>query len=137
MSANSTLASDVGLLRNLNGIVHLDAEVANSALDRRVPEQRLDGAQIGGSPVDQHRLRTSQRVSPELGWIEPDAGNPFVYKSGVLLRRQSMWTVAATGEKELAGLPSSQSQVIWLTKRLRRSAPRRFQEDSDKRLSFG
>jgi hypothetical protein len=40
--------SDVDLLRDLNGIVHFDAEVANGALDLGMSKQELDPAQITG-----------------------------------------------------------------------------------------
>jgi hypothetical protein len=45
MSAKPNNASDVDLTRDLDCIVHLDAEVSNSAVDFRTPEQELDWAQ--------------------------------------------------------------------------------------------
>jgi hypothetical protein len=48
--------------RDLNGVVHLDAEVADGALDPRMAQQQLHSAQIASAPVDQHGLRTSQGV---------------------------------------------------------------------------
>ena len=77
-----------------------------------VPKQQLDCAQIACAAVDQHRLCTSQRVGAELGRIEPDAGHPFVYEPRILPRRQAVWTIATTGEQELARLPSRQPQVL-------------------------
>ncbi len=38
------IASDVDLFSNLDGIIDLDPEVANSALDLGMPEQELDSA---------------------------------------------------------------------------------------------
>jgi hypothetical protein len=54
------LISDVDLLRNRKGVIHLDAKVANRALDRGA-----DGSQITGAAVDQRRLGSAKRVGAE------------------------------------------------------------------------
>jgi len=66
MAASHAIASDVSLLCDL------DAEIANCAFNPRMSKQELNSAQIAGTLVDQHRFRTSQRVSAELGRIEPE-----------------------------------------------------------------
>src|SRR5262249_16650109 len=71
--AHARLASDVDLLRDFDGVIDLDAEVAHGALDLRVSEQELHRSQISCSPVDRHRLRATQRVRAEFTWIESDA----------------------------------------------------------------
>jgi hypothetical protein len=75
-------------------------------------EQQLHSAQITSAAVDQHSLRTSQGVGTELGRIEPDACDPFMDKPSVLFRRQPMWTIGTTGEEQLIGLSSGQTQVL-------------------------
>ena len=47
---------DIDLLRDLNCIVHLDAEVADGAFNFRMPEQKLNRAQVAGPSVDRHTL---------------------------------------------------------------------------------
>src|SRR5471032_893869 len=48
------------LLRYGESIIDLDAEIPDGALDLRVAEQKLDGSQISGAPVDQRRLGSTQ-----------------------------------------------------------------------------
>ena len=48
--------SNVDLLRNREGIVHINAEISDSALYLGVTKQKLDGAQISGAAVNQCRL---------------------------------------------------------------------------------
>lgn len=38
-----------------------------------MPEQELHGSEVAGSPVDEHCLRTAQRVRTELRRIEPNS----------------------------------------------------------------
>jgi hypothetical protein len=49
-----------------------------------VTEQKLDGAQVARSLVDQGRLGSSQRVCAELQRVEADARDPLRYEAGVL-----------------------------------------------------
>jgi hypothetical protein len=65
-------------------VVDLDTEIAYGALDFRVAEQELDSPKISRAPVDQGRLRPSQRMRPEQPRIEPDAANPFADQARVL-----------------------------------------------------
>ena len=44
------------LLPQLQGVLHLDAKVTNRALELRMAQQELHGAQVLGPPVDQRRL---------------------------------------------------------------------------------
>jgi len=46
----------LSLLRYLQRVVDLDAEVSDSTLQFAVPEEKLDRSQIPGSPVYQRRL---------------------------------------------------------------------------------
>ena len=49
-------------IRNLDGVIDLDAEVANRAIDLRT---WLNRPKIPGSPVHQYRLRPPERVRSE------------------------------------------------------------------------
>lgn len=60
LSGVSRLPSDIDLLRDLDGIVDLDAEITDSAFDLRVTEQELHGSKVTRPPVDQHGFGTSQ-----------------------------------------------------------------------------
>jgi hypothetical protein len=52
--------SDFDFLREFERIVDLDSEITNGTLDLGVTEQQLHGAQVAGSPVDDHRLGPPQ-----------------------------------------------------------------------------
>ena len=47
------------LLRDREGVIDLDSEIANGALKLRVPEQQLYGPQVAGLLVDLRRLRSA------------------------------------------------------------------------------
>jgi hypothetical protein len=53
-------ASDVDLLGDLDGVIDLDAEVSDRALDLRMTEQQLHRSQVARAAVDEHRLGPSQ-----------------------------------------------------------------------------
>jgi hypothetical protein len=61
--------SDVDLFRYRDGIIHLDAKISDRAFDPGVTEQKLYGAQVAGSPIDQRRLRAPQRMGAEQSGI--------------------------------------------------------------------
>ena len=50
---------DFGLFRHLESAVNLDPKVPDSALQLRVPKEKLHGAQIPRASVDQSRLRSA------------------------------------------------------------------------------
>ena len=51
---------DVDLLCDLYGIIYLDAQIPNGALDLRVPEQQLHGTKVASASVNQHGLGATQ-----------------------------------------------------------------------------
>ena len=55
---STTRTSDLRLLRQFEGVVNLDAEVADRALQLGVPEQQLHRPEILRPPVDQRSLGT-------------------------------------------------------------------------------
>src|SRR5262245_63995147 len=83
--------SDINLFCYRERVVDLDTEIAYGALDFRVAEQ-VDGPKISRAPIDQGRLRPSQRMRPEQPRIEPDATNPFADQARVLACRHTAIT---------------------------------------------
>ena len=75
------LISDVDLLRNRKGVIHLDAKVANRALDLAVPKEQLHGSQIARAAVYQRRLSSAERMGAEDMRVEPNASDPLRYSS--------------------------------------------------------
>lgn len=62
-----TEQSDFRLRRHLNGIVHLDSEVADGTLNVRVPKKQLHGAKVVHPPIDLHHI-SSQRSDIDRFW---------------------------------------------------------------------
>ena len=53
-------------------ILHVDAKIADRALDLRVAEQDLHGTEITRPLVDDGRLRPAERVGPVILRAQPD-----------------------------------------------------------------
>lgn len=79
-------ASDFRLLRDLESVVDLNAEIPHGAFELRVAKQQLHGSQVPGSPVDECRLGTPDRVRPVRGRIKADLLNPAVQNASILPR---------------------------------------------------
>jgi hypothetical protein len=111
--------SDVDLLRDLNGVVDLDTEVADGALDFGMSEQQLDRPQVAGSPIDQRGLSPAQRVGSELEGIEADAGYPLTNQAGVLSGSQAAIASTPAGEEELPSAPACDPEMVvdWATRK--------------------
>jgi hypothetical protein len=104
--------SDVDFLRNLNGVVNLDAKVANGALDLGVAQEELHGPQVASSSVNQRGFGPAERVRSELQRIETDAGNPLANKACVLSGGQAAVDTAPASEQELAGASASDPKMF-------------------------
>jgi hypothetical protein len=61
-SALPLQGSNVDLLRYCKSIIHIDAEIPDSALYLGMTKQKLHGSQIPGAAVDERRFCSSQRV---------------------------------------------------------------------------
>ena len=68
---------DINLFGDGKGIIDINAQVANHALDFRVSAKQLYGAQIARLLVDESRFRPPQPVSAVLGRIKPNASDPI------------------------------------------------------------
>jgi len=60
ISALPPQGSNVDLLRYCKGIIHIDAEIPDSALYLGVAQQKLHGSQIPGAAVDERRFSSAQ-----------------------------------------------------------------------------
>jgi hypothetical protein len=54
--------SDINLFRYGQGVIDLNAEIPDRALDLGMPEQKLDGPQVARLSIDQGGLCASQRM---------------------------------------------------------------------------
>ena len=65
-------------------ILDVDAQVTNGALDLRVAEQDLHGAQVARPLVDDRRLGSSQRMRPVVLRPQSDPGHPLINEPRIL-----------------------------------------------------
>src|SRR5215472_917419 len=77
-------SSDVNLFCCGKGIIDLNAQIPDGALDLCMSQQQLHGAQVAGSTVDERRLGASKGVRAEEMRVQANRCNPARYKSGVL-----------------------------------------------------
>lgn len=67
------LCSDLGLFRQLQSIIDLDAEVAHRAFQLGVSQQQLYGTKVLRSLVNQRGLGAAQRVGAVIARIQANA----------------------------------------------------------------
>lgn len=90
--------SDLGSLREFEGVLHVHAKIAHRALDLGVAEQDLNGAEIACCFVDDRRLGAPERVRSVLLRLEADADHPLVHQAGVLARAHVRHVVVSARE---------------------------------------
>ena len=61
----------LGLLGDLQGVVDLDPEVSDRALQLGVPKEELNRPEISGPPVDQRGFGAPQRMGAVSRRVEP------------------------------------------------------------------
>ena len=66
------------------GILDVDTEVADRALDLRVAQQDLHGAQVSRLLVDDGSLRSAERMRAVILAAQSDPRDPLVNKTGIL-----------------------------------------------------
>lgn len=64
------IASDVDFVGDHYGVIDLDVDVTNGAVDFQMAEQELHRAQVASTLVNQHRLCSD----------ETDAGHPLLHQ---------------------------------------------------------
>jgi hypothetical protein len=84
--------SDVDLLGDSQGIIHLYAEISNCALDFSVTKKQLHCSQIAGATVDQRSLGAPKRVRAEFAAIQSDTVDPTPLANRGSIRRVAIWS---------------------------------------------
>jgi hypothetical protein len=100
------------LFRYGKGIIDLNAKISDGAFDFGVAEQKLDGSQVTGAPVDQGRLGPSKRMGTEELRVKPDAGDPLGDKPCILGRRHALARTPSAGKQEFTGLLARSLYII-------------------------
>ena len=93
-------------------IVDVDPEIADSALDLGVAQERLNNTQIAGAAIDDGRLGSTRRMRPEEAWVQPNASNPLGDQSSILPRRQVSPVVPAAGKELFPGFLVGDLKVL-------------------------
>ena len=95
--------SEFNLLGDSEGVFDLDAEVANSAFELRMPQQQLDCSQVTRFAIDLGGFCPPHGVRSVSHTIQACAIDPPVDYTGVLTRRQVCAFVEAA-RKKVAGV---------------------------------
>jgi hypothetical protein len=69
----------------------------------RRSEQKLDGPEISGPPVDQRGFRASQRMRSKQPRVQPNAADPLGNEARISARCHAGFGTTTTREQELAG----------------------------------
>lgn len=96
----------VDLLGHIQGIIYLNPEITDSALEFRMAKEELYCAQVPGLPIDLGRLRTPHRVCAINGRLQSDAFNPAMYHPRILAGGYVRACMESTWE-EISGTSSS------------------------------
>jgi hypothetical protein len=95
----AVVGSEIRLFGKNKGVVYLDPEITNRAFQFRVSKQKLAGAQIAGSLVEERDLCPPEAVGPVRSRIEPDQGDPVIQQATILARSQVI-SPATTAREE-------------------------------------
>lgn len=99
--------SDLGLPRDIQGIVDLDAEIPHRRFQLGVPEEQLNSTQVLGSTMDERGLRPAHRVRTVISAVQSMLIDPMPEDAGVLPGAQMWGCVKAAGKQEVLGLQLS------------------------------
>ena len=105
--ATSPAGLHLSLFGDLKRVVDLDPEVSDSALKFAVTQEKLDGPEIPGAPIDQRRFGTPQRMSAVSSRIQSNRRHPRPDDSGILPRRKMRRLRNAARKYELLRLQMS------------------------------
>lgn|GEM_PF-3270053 len=103
------LGSDVDVLRDFQGVIDLDAEIADRTLDLAMAKQELNGPQVAGSPIDEAGLGSAYRMCAESKRVLADAGDPLREQACKLTRGEAATRPTTAGEEVFARLPGTGS----------------------------
>jgi hypothetical protein len=92
-AATSLLSSQLDLLGDAEGVVDLDAKVADRAFELHVPEEQLDRPQVARLLIDLGRVRSAHRMcvsgAVEPGALDPAMDDPRILPGEVRLRPEA------------------------------------------------
>ena len=103
-ATSSYLSSQLDLLRDAEGVIDLDAKIADRAFELRMPEEKLNRSQIPRLLVDLRRLRPPHRVRTVGGTVEPCTLDPGVDDPSILSCREVRLRPEAA-RKEVHSIP--------------------------------
>jgi hypothetical protein len=81
------MVSDFGLLCHLQGIVNLNSQISEGALELCMPQQQLYDSEILRPRVDQRQFCAPQRVSGVLPGVQANPRYPRPHNPQILPRR--------------------------------------------------
>lgn len=93
--------SRLRLLRHLQRVIDLNAEVTDGALQLGVPKEQLNRTQVLRPFVNERGLGAAQRVGTVFAWIKINACHPGLDDPRVLTRRQMRGSGQTAREQEL------------------------------------
>jgi hypothetical protein len=99
----------VDLLGHIQGIIYLNPEIPDGALEFRMAKEELHCAQVSGLTVDLGGLRTPHRVRAINGRLQADAFNPAMHQSGILAGGYVRACMKSTWEE----MPGTGSPKAW------------------------
>jgi hypothetical protein len=88
-------------------ILDVDAQIPNGALDFRVAEQDLHGAQVGRLFVDDRGLGSSQRMRPVVRRPQSDSGHPLINEPCILPGADMVGVIDPARKNELVNRSTS------------------------------
>ena len=80
--------SELNLLRDREGVVHLDAQVSDGTLQLAMAEKQLTGPEVAGLLVEQRNLGATKAVGAVSRGLQLDQPNPAIDQARVLARGQ-------------------------------------------------
>src|SRR5271166_747180 len=104
--------SELDLLRQSQGIIDLDPEIPDGALDLRVSEKQLNRSQIAGLAVDLRRLGAAHRMRAVGAADHPGALDPAMHYARVLASRQMGLVVDAARKDVGASVRGAHVQPV-------------------------
>jgi hypothetical protein len=78
------IASEINLLGYRDRVVHRDSAIPDGALQFRMTQEQLHGAQVAGFPIHQRGLGPSERVRAINGRVQIDRRDSVLDDAGVL-----------------------------------------------------
>ncbi len=94
---------DFDLCGYSKGIIDVDSEVPNGALDFGMAKKQLYRAQIPSAAIDQGCFGAPEGMRSKKAWIEPNGADPLPDEPSLLPDRYRPVGLAAARKQEFAG----------------------------------